>query len=91
MGWRPGFTTSNIRNAALNSKGESQGESPMDEGKMMSAERCARLILHAIEKKKRTLVMTYTGKQTVFVNRFFPRFADRMTRKFFYKEGKLIK
>jgi len=87
----PGFTTSNIRNAALNSKGESQGESPMDENKMMSAEKCARIILHAIEKRKRTVVMTYTGKQTVFVNKFFPGFADRMTRKFFYKEGKLVK
>ena len=87
----PGFTTSNIRNAALNSKGESQGESPMDENKMMSAEKCARIILHAIEKRKRTVVMTYTGKQTVFINKFFPAFADRMTRKFFYKEGKLVK
>src|SRR5690349_17824051 len=48
----PGFTTSNIRNAALNKKGESQGESPMDEDKMMPAEECAKIILHAIEKKK---------------------------------------
>jgi len=87
----PGFTTSNIRNAALNSKGEEQGESPMDEGKMMSAEECARIILHAIEKRKRTVVMTFTGNRTVFVNRFFPGFADKMTRKFFYREGKLVK
>jgi len=87
----PGFTTSNIRNAALNSKGESQGESPMDENKMMSAEKCAKIILHAIEKRKRTIVMTYTGKQTVFLNKFFPGFADKMTRRFFYKQGKLVK
>src|SRR4249920_96546 len=39
----PGFTTSNIRNAALNNKGESQGESPLDESKLMSAEECARI------------------------------------------------
>lgn len=87
----PGFTTSNIRNAALNKIGESQGESPMDEGKMMTAEECARIILHAIEKRKRTIVMTFTGKQTVFLNRFFPGLADRMTRKFFYKDGNLVK
>jgi short-subunit dehydrogenase len=87
----PGFTTSNIRNAALNSKGEEQGESPMDESKMMPAEQCAKIILQAIEKKKRTVVMTFTGKRTVFVNKFFPGFADKMTRKFFYKEGKLVK
>lgn len=87
----PGFTTSNIRNAALNSVGESQGESPMDENNMMSAEECARIILNAIEKRKRTVVMTFTGKRTVFLNKFFPGFADKMTRSFFYKKGKLVK
>lgn len=87
----PGFTTSNIRNAALNSKGEAQGESPMDESKMMSAEDVAEIILHAIKKRKRTVVMTFTGKRTVFMNKFFPGLADKLTRKFFYKEGKLTK
>jgi short-subunit dehydrogenase len=87
----PGFTTSNIRNAALNSRGESQGESPMDESKMMTAEECARVILKAIEKRKRTVVMTFTGKRTVLLNKFFPRFADKMTRKFFYQENKLVR
>jgi short-subunit dehydrogenase len=82
----PGFTTSNIRNAALNKEGESQGESPMDEGKMMSAEECAKRILTAIEKRKRTVVMTFQGKQTVFLNKFFPGLADKMVRNFFYKE-----
>ena len=87
----PGFTTSNIRNAALNKEGEAQGESPMDEGKMMTAEECARRILLAIEKRKRTVVMTFQGKQTVFLNKFFPSLADKFVRKFFYKEGKLVK
>jgi short-subunit dehydrogenase len=87
----PGFTTSNIRNVALNSKGNSQGESPMDEGKMMSAEECAQHILDAIEKRKRTLVLTFTGKRTVFMNRFFPSLADKLVRKFFFKNGELVK
>jgi short-subunit dehydrogenase len=87
----PGFTTSNIRNAALNSKGESQGESPLEENKLMSADECARIILHAIEKRRRTVVMTFTGKQTVLINKLFPGLADRLTRKFFYKNNKLIK
>ena len=47
----PGFTTSNIRNAALNKDAKPQGETPMDEGSMMSAEECAQHILHAIEKR----------------------------------------
>src|SRR5204863_5646299 len=39
----PGYTTSNIRKAALNKDAESIGETPMDEDKMMSAEECAAL------------------------------------------------
>jgi short-subunit dehydrogenase len=87
----PGFTASNIRHAALNKEGNAHGETPMDEGKMMSAETCAKHILRAIEKKKRTLVLTFTGKRTVFLEKFFPRLADRFTAKFFMKDGKLVK
>lgn len=87
----PGFTTSNIRNAALNKDGASHGDTPMDESKMMSAEECAAHILKAIQKKKRTLVLTFTGKRTVFMQKFFPKLADKFTYKFFFREGKLIK
>ena len=87
----PGFTTSNIRNAALNSKGVGQGESPLDESKLMSAETCAKYILNAIEKKKRVLVLTFTGKFTVFLNKFFPSLADRLVHRYYFKNGELIK
>ncbi len=87
----PGFTASNIRNVALNSTGEPQGESPMDEEKLMPADECAKHILHAVEKRKRTLVLTATGKQTVFMNKFFPALADKLVQKFFFKNGKLVK
>ena len=87
----PGFTSSNIRNAALNSKGESQGESPMDEGAMMSSDECAGHIADAIEKRKRTLVLTFTGKRAVFMNKFFPSLADKLVRKFFFKNNELVK
>lgn len=87
----PGFTTSNIRFAALNKDGQPQAESPMDETRMMSAEECASRILRGIRKKKRTVVMTFEGKRTVFLNKFFPKFTDRMVRKFFFKDGRLVK
>lgn len=87
----PGFTTSNIRNVALDKDGNFQGESPMDEGKLMSSLECAKHILRAVKNKKRTLVLTFRGKQTVFLNKFFPRLADKLTRKFFFKKGELIK
>lgn len=87
----PGFTTSNIRNTALNSEGKVQGESQMDESAMMSASECARHILSAVAKRKRTLVLSFKGKQTVFLNRFFPSLADKMVKNFFFKNGKLVK
>ncbi len=87
----PGFTSSNIRNAALNKEGKAQGESPMDESSMMSSLECASHILTAIKKRKRTLVLTFTGKRTVFLNKFFPGIADKLVRKFFFKNGELVK
>jgi len=87
----PGFTTSNIRNTALNSEGVGQGESPLDESKLMSAETCAKYILGAIEKRKRVLVLTFTGKLTVFLNRFFPSLTDKLVHRYYFKNGELIK
>lgn len=87
----PGFTKSNIRNAALNEKAMAQGESPLDESSLMTAENCAGEIINAIKNKKRTLVLTFKGKQTVFINKFFPAWADKLTRRFFYNKGKLVK
>jgi short-subunit dehydrogenase len=87
----PGFTSSNIRNAALNKDAKPQGESPLNEKKMMIAEECAHHIINAIEKRKRTLVLTFEGKQTVFINKFFPGWADKLVRKYFFKNDELIK
>jgi len=87
----PGFTTSNIRNAALDKNAKAQGESPMDEGSMMSSEECANHIIHAIEKRKRSLVLTFTGKRTVLMNKYFPAWADKLVHHFFFKDGVLVK
>jgi len=87
----PGYTASNIRNAALNGKAELQGESPLDESKLMTAEECARHILHAIAKKKRTLTLTATGKLTVLLNKLFPALSDRLVYNFFFKKNDLVK
>lgn len=87
----PGFVTSNIRNVALNSQGQPEAESLMDESNMMTPEECAARIVHAIEKKKRSLVMSFKGKQTVFLAKFFPALTDRLVHRFYFREGKLIK
>ena len=87
----PGFTASNIRQVALNKEGQQQGETPMDESKMMSADACAQHIIQSMGQKKRTLVLTFTGKRAVFMNKFFPAWTDRLTHRFFFKNGELIK
>jgi short-subunit dehydrogenase len=87
----PGFTASNIRNAALTYDGTPQGESPLEEGKLMTAQTCAAHIVRAIEKRKRTLVMGFGNKAEVFVFKFLPRLADKLTYKFFFKKGELVK
>ena len=82
----PGFTASNIRNTALNEKGEMQGESPRDEDKMMSAEEVAVHIARAIEKRKDRLTLTRQGKLTVLLNKFLPRFLDKQVYKHMARE-----
>ncbi|MFT4155122.1 SDR family oxidoreductase [Parafilimonas sp.] len=87
----PGFTRSNIRNVALNKNSEPQGETPLDEESLTSAEEVAEHILNAIEKRKRTLVLSGQGKQTIFLNRFMPELADKLVHKFFFNKGVLVK
>jgi short-subunit dehydrogenase len=74
----PGFTSSNIRNTALSADGSLQGESPRDENSMMKAELVAIKIAVAIEKRKKILIMTKTGKMTVILNKLFPFYMDKI-------------
>jgi short-subunit dehydrogenase len=82
----PGFTTSNIRNTALAKDGSQQGESSMDENKMMSSEEVATIIADGIENRSRTLIMTTQGKLTVAISKFLPAFLDKMVYNVFAKE-----
>ena len=82
----PGFTSSNIRNRALTAQGQVQGESPLEEGKIMSAEEVADRILKATRQRKRDLVMTTQGKLTVFLNKWLPGLTDRLVLNHFKKE-----
>ncbi len=88
----PGFTGSNIRQAApVSQASASEAAHAIDEEKMMPAKDCAQYILDAVEKRKRNLVLTFTGKRTVLVSKLFPGWADKLVNKFFIKDGKLIK
>lgn len=82
----PGFTASNIRNTALNKNGVSQGESSLEEEKMMTAEEVAKIITDGIEKRARTLIMTGQGKMTVTLSKILPALLDKLVYNVFAKE-----
>ena len=82
----PGFTASNIRYSALVKDGSVQGNTSMEEGKMMTSETVAVIIADGVEKRKRSLIMTGQGKLTVFLNKFLPAFLDGLIYNHFTKE-----
>jgi short-subunit dehydrogenase len=82
----PGFTASNIRNTALAKDGTQQGESTMEENKMMTAEEVAKIITDGVENRTRALIMTGQGKLTVTLSKFFPAWLDKLVYKTFAKE-----
>lgn len=72
----PGFTTSEIRRNALKADGTQQGNSPREEGKLMSPEHVARWVLRGIRKRKRNKIMTWIGQFTALFQRIIPGFVD---------------
>lgn len=75
----PGFTASSIRDNALKGDGSVQGQSPLEEGKLMQPEEVAAAIIKAIEKRKNNLVLTGQGKITVLAKKLFPGWLTKKT------------
>jgi len=82
----PGFTASNIRNTALAADGTPQGESTLQEEKMMTSDEVAVKIVKSVETGARTLVMTGQGKLTVFLSKFLPALLDKLVYNTIAKE-----
>lgn len=82
----PGFTASNIRTTSLTKDGTPQGESPRKEEKMMTAEEVAHRTYVAVEKRKKSMVLTFEGKATVFLNKFMPNLLDKLVYRKMAKE-----
>ena len=82
----PGYTESNIRKTALNSEGKAQGETPLNEEKLMSADDVAESIWNATLKRRLYLILTAQGKAAVWINKLFPKLADKLTYNVIKKE-----
>jgi short-subunit dehydrogenase len=82
----PGFTASNIRQTALTADGTPQGQSPLEENKLMQPEEVADAILKAMQKKKRSIILDNQGKLLALLNKFLPNWADKLVYKALTKE-----
>lgn len=83
----PGYTSSNVRNAALTADGSPQGVTPLDESKLMSAEKCAEHLARGLARRRSQVTLTAIGKATVWAHRLFPRLTDRITYSYIAREA----
>ncbi len=77
----PDFVRSEIHKRALGPDGRPLGGSPMRQDRIMSAEECARLIVHAIEKRKRLLITSARGRLGLWLKLIAPGLIDRIAAK----------
>jgi short-subunit dehydrogenase len=77
----PGFVATETRKRALGADGKPIGKSSVRESEVMSAKRCARLIIQAAATRKRELIMTWRGKVGLWVKLIAPGVVDRVAKK----------
>ena len=77
----PDFVVSQIHRRALGADGRPLGETPMQEARIMTAERCAELIVAAMEKRQRLLITSLRGKLGRWFKLIAPGLIDRIARK----------
>ena len=77
----PDFVASEIHARAAGPDGQPLGKSPMQESRIMTAEQCAALMVPAMAKRKRLLVMSLRGRVGRFVRLLAPGLIDRVARR----------
>ena len=74
----PDFVVSEIHRRALGPDGRPLGENPMAGSRIMSAERCAELMLGAIERRDRALITSARGRLGLWLRLVAPLAIERM-------------
>lgn len=74
----PYFVQSEIRRRSPGPDGRTVEASPIREAEIMSAEECARLVIRAMERRQRMLVMTLKGKLGRWLGLAFPSLVDHL-------------
>ena len=77
----PDFVATETRARAYGSDGKPLGVSPVQEGRVMTADECARLILKASARRRREIVMGLRGRVGQYIRVFLPGLTDRIARR----------
>jgi short-subunit dehydrogenase len=77
----PGFVSTGIRENATGPDGKPILVSPVKEGEVMAVEECARIMVEAIERRRREVVMTARGKMGLWLKLIAPSLVDRIARR----------
>lgn len=76
----PGFVRTGIRERVLGADGKPLGASPRPEGdrRTMSLEECTRILVRAIDRRDREVVMTARARAALWLKLLAPRAVDRI-------------
>ncbi len=77
----PDFVVTQTHKRALDAQGKPLGDTPMQEAKIMTAEKCAELMLPAIAQRKRLLITSFRGRVGRFFKIIAPGLIDRIAKK----------
>ena len=77
----PDFVLTKLHRRAFGSNGKPLGTSPMQEAKIMTAERCASRIVKAIENRERLVIMSFRGKVGRWSKLIVPGLVDKVARR----------
>ncbi len=77
----PGWVSTGISSRALKSDGKLTGEISKHENGAMSLDTCTRIIVQAIAKRKREVIMTFQGKLGLWLRLVAPGVVDQLVRK----------
>jgi len=77
----PDFVVTEIHKRALKGDGEPMKDSPLKEGKVMTARECALLIAAGMERRERLVIGSSRGKIGRFLKLVWPKKMDNIARK----------
>ena len=77
----PDFVLSEIHRRSAGPDGRPVGQSPMQEGRLMTAEECASLTVKAMEGRRRLAILSARGRWGRFARLIAPGFIDRIAAK----------